>query len=163
MVFWISFYCVLDNKNILLCLVIICSIKFRFTPFDIDHLHGNVLFSMQGNASVTIHRFPKSNVVTEANYMKPNDKMKLPKSKLNDFHTLLIMGFDKKEIIKDLDATEIFAFALDKLTNQKSARKIQADLHMEEKERMKGNDAAQQDHGMQIDGEDENYGFWGEF
>ena len=34
---------------------------------------------------------------------------------------------------------------------------------MEEKERMKGNNAAQQDHGIQIDESDENYVFLGEF
>ena len=95
--------------------------------------------------------------------MKQNNEMKLPKSKMNDFHILLSMGFDKKEIVKSLNATETIGFVLDRLTNQKSSRILQADLSMEEKERMKGSNAAQQGHGIQIDENDENYVFLGEF
>ena len=47
-------------------------------------------------------RFQKSYVVTKINDMKPNDKMKLPKLKMNDFHTLLNMGFDKKDVERQL-------------------------------------------------------------
>ena len=108
-------------------------------------------------------RSPNSKVVTEASCMKQNNEMKLPKSKMNDFHILLSMGFDKKEIVKSLNATETIGFALDRLTNQKSSRILQADLSMEEKERMKGSNAAQQGHGIQIDENEENYVFLGEF
>ena len=94
--------------------------------------------------------------------MKQNNEMKLPKSKMNDFHLLLSMGFDKKEIVKSLNATETIGFALDRLTNQKSSRILQADLSMEEKERMKGSNAAQQGLGIQIDENGENYVFLGE-
>ena len=64
----------------------------------------------------------KSNVKVEAQHSKPNDRLKLPKSKINDFKTLINMGFDKKDIVTALNETKTIGFALDRLTTQNEAR-----------------------------------------
>ena len=104
----------------------------------------------------------KSNVKVEAQHSKPNDRLKLPKSKINDFKTLINMGFDKKDIVTALNETKTIGFALDRLTAQNETR-IDSKDGMDSKEKMDRTHGSNLDDIDQNNEDNENYVYLGEF